>query len=166
MSSTKASEQPAEEKTYEAGCHCGYIKFSVTLSPPLPANKPLQCDCSACRRFGYLLVCKFTIPCHYSVFPLPFIYVWGIKAKLTYTTTDPTRDQVKWHSDSWDRLSRYRFNTKQKDQLFCGKCGASIGIDFREFLKPRMLFGISVSLFVLLLSLRLHTPPPATVFVY
>lgn len=45
-------------QTYDAGCHCGYIKFSVTLSPPLPEEKPLKCDCSACRRFGYLLVCK------------------------------------------------------------------------------------------------------------
>lgn len=48
---------PKPKQTYEAGCHCGYIKFSVTLSPPLPESKPLQCDCSACRRFGYLLVC-------------------------------------------------------------------------------------------------------------
>lgn len=54
---------PAEEKpktaTYDASCHCGYIKFSVKLSPPLPDNKPLNCDCSACRRFGYLLTCKY-----------------------------------------------------------------------------------------------------------
>lgn len=43
-------------------------------------------------------------------------------------------------------MSRYQFNTKQKDQLFCGKCGASIGIDFREFLSPGpSRFGISVS---------------------
>lgn len=55
--STELTSQP-ESKTYEAGCHCGYIKFNVTLSPPLPQNKPLQCDCSACRRFGYLLVCE------------------------------------------------------------------------------------------------------------
>lgn len=59
---------------------------------------------------------------------------------------DPLREEVKWHGDSWARLSKYQFNTKQKDQLFCGKCGASIGIDFREFNAPRpSRFGISVS---------------------
>lgn len=54
---TEAAPEPKQSQTYEAGCHCGYIKFSVTLSPPLPEYKPLNCDCSACRRFGYLLVC-------------------------------------------------------------------------------------------------------------
>lgn len=54
--STPADDKPATA-TYDASCHCGYIKFSVTLSPPLPAKKPLNCDCSACRRFGYLLTC-------------------------------------------------------------------------------------------------------------
>ncbi|KAI9155381.1 hypothetical protein HJFPF1_07963 [Paramyrothecium foliicola] len=34
-----------------------------------------------------------------------------------------------------------QFNTKTKDQLFCGTCGASIGIDFREANPPR--YGIS-----------------------
>lgn len=57
--STKTSPPEARsDQTYEAGCHCGYIKFSVTLSPPLPEYEVVQCDCSACRRFGYLLVCK------------------------------------------------------------------------------------------------------------
>ncbi|KAJ4423400.1 hypothetical protein N0V82_001873 [Gnomoniopsis sp. IMI 355080] len=115
-----STETPVEKPkaTYEAGCHCGYIKFSVTLSPPLPETKPLQCDCSACRRFGYL---------------------------LTYMP----HEDVTWHGDSWTRMSRYQFNTKQKDQLFCGKCGASIGIDFRDVHpsgKPRM-FGISARSF-------------------
>lgn len=36
-----------------------------------------------------------------------------------------------------------QFNTKTKDQLFCGKCGASIGIDFRE--RNPLGYGISVS---------------------
>lgn len=57
------------------------------------------------------------------------------------------RDDVAWHGDSWNRLSRYQFNTKQKDQLFCGHCGASIGIDFRDSQAPRpSMFGISVRL--------------------
>lgn len=59
MSTTEAAApEPKPSQTYEAGCHCGFISFSVTLSPPLPEYKPLECNCSACRRFGYLLVCK------------------------------------------------------------------------------------------------------------
>lgn len=59
MSTTEAAAPESKpSQTYEAGCHCGYVRFSVTLSPPLPEYKPLECNCSACRRFGYLLVCK------------------------------------------------------------------------------------------------------------
>jgi len=36
---------------------CGYIRFDVTLSPPLAETKVLNCSCSMCRRGGYLLVC-------------------------------------------------------------------------------------------------------------
>ncbi|POS71327.1 hypothetical protein DHEL01_v210277 [Diaporthe helianthi] len=100
MSTGTAPSENAKQ-TYSAGCHCGHIQFSVTLSPPLPEYKVLQCNCSACRRFGYLLVY-------------------------------PTREDVKWHGDGESQVLRYRFNTKQKDQMFCGKCGASLGIDFRE----------------------------------
>ncbi|PSR90536.1 Mss4-like protein [Coniella lustricola] len=115
---TEGPPPPKKRQTYEAGCHCGYIKFSVTVSPPLPETKPLRCNCSACRRFGYLLV--------YMV-----------------------RKDVEWHGDSWTRLSRYQFNTKEKDQLFCGKCGASIGIDFRDSYAGNhpSMFGISVRTF-------------------
>lgn len=60
--STEAAPSEKPKQTYPASCHCGYIKFSVTLSPPLPEYKPLQCNCSACRRFGYLLVCKSRSP--------------------------------------------------------------------------------------------------------
>ncbi|TPX13167.1 uncharacterized protein E0L32_006367 [Thyridium curvatum] len=96
--------RPSE--TYECGCHCGYIKFAVTLSPPLPEYEVMECHCSVCRRMGYLLVY-------------------------------PHRKDVKWHGESHERCAVYRFNTKQKDQLFCPRCGASLGIDFRDFNKPR-----------------------------
>lgn len=52
MSEEKRSE------VYEAGCHCGKISFSMKLSPPLDEYKVLSCNCSICRRAGYLLVCK------------------------------------------------------------------------------------------------------------
>ena len=56
---TQKEEHPQKARaTYDAGCHCGYIKFSLTLSPPLPEYKVLDCNCSICRRNGYLLICK------------------------------------------------------------------------------------------------------------
>lgn len=128
----------------------GYIKFSVTLSPPLPATKPVNCDCSACRRFGYLLTCS----CLY--FPLSLFLSGGTYSSLFPSSllltglVDMPREDVTWHGDSWARLSRYQFNTKEKDQLFCGRCGASVGIDFRESNAPQPSgFGISVSIFFL-----------------
>ncbi|KAI1376040.1 hypothetical protein F4677DRAFT_445755 [Hypoxylon crocopeplum] len=108
-------EEEKQSGTYEAGCHCGYIKFSVTLSPPLPEYKVLNCNCSACTHLGYLLV-----------YP---------KAK-----------DVVWHNNGRERCASYRFNTKVKDQMFCPKCGASLGIDFEGWTKEHT-YGFSVRTF-------------------
>ncbi|KAH6851196.1 hypothetical protein B0I37DRAFT_414532 [Chaetomium sp. MPI-CAGE-AT-0009] len=116
---TPPQQKEEDEKssgTYKAGCHCGYIKFSVTLTPALPETKVLNCNCSACTRFGYLLVY-------------------------------PEASSITWHNDSRARCSNYRFNTKDKDQMFCKHCGASIGIDFREVHAPEHIYGISVRTF-------------------
>ncbi|KAF2465930.1 uncharacterized protein BDR25DRAFT_81122 [Lindgomyces ingoldianus] len=47
---------PADAQTYDATCHCGTVKYSVTLTPPLPKWKVCSCNCSICARNGYLLV--------------------------------------------------------------------------------------------------------------
>ena len=85
MSSTQ-DQRPGEEKekagaeagpgsptsgTYECGCHCGFVKFAMTLSPPLPEYEVMQCNCSACTRFGYLLVCTS------RPFPVAFLVPHG-----------------------------------------------------------------------------------------
>ncbi|KAL0941090.1 glutathione-dependent formaldehyde-activating enzyme [Colletotrichum truncatum] len=116
MSADKASSEPS--KTYDGSCHCGNINFSLTLSPPLEEGyKVLECNCSICRRSGYLL-----------------IY--------------PEKKDVVWHDGSRERCSNYRFNTKTKDQMFCGKCGSSLGIDFHNEtyygLSARALNGIDL----------------------
>ncbi|KAL6852912.1 hypothetical protein ACO1O0_007460 [Amphichorda felina] len=103
------AETPKESGTYDAGCHCGYISLSLTLSPPLPEYTVLNCNCSMCTRAGYLLVY-------------------------------PKHEDVTWKNDSKARCSVYQFNTKSKDQLFCPKCGSSIGIDFLQ----KGFYGISV----------------------
>ena len=57
------STETKPSETYEAGCHCGNITFSVTLSPPLTEYKVLRCNCSICRRAGYLLTCAANLHC-------------------------------------------------------------------------------------------------------
>jgi hypothetical protein len=54
-----AEQETPSSATYDAGCHCGNISFSFTLSPPLPDYEVMNCGCSICRRAGYLLVCVF-----------------------------------------------------------------------------------------------------------
>ncbi|KAF2005335.1 hypothetical protein P154DRAFT_425222 [Amniculicola lignicola CBS 123094] len=45
-----------DAQTYEVTCHCGTVKYSVTLTPPLPKQKVVSCNCSICTRNAYLLV--------------------------------------------------------------------------------------------------------------
>ncbi|KAJ1338501.1 GFA family protein [Microdochium nivale] len=114
-STTAAPEAEKSSETYTGGCHCGYVKYSLALSPPLYKRRVNSCNCSVCTRLGYLL-----------------LY--------------PEDKDVTWLNGSFERMSRYRFNTKQKDQLFCPKCGTSLGIDFREWHRESLgkrLFGIS-----------------------
>jgi hypothetical protein len=42
----------SETTTYEGSCHCGAVKFNVTMAPP---TKAYACNCSMCRRAGWLL---------------------------------------------------------------------------------------------------------------
>ncbi len=46
------SETKAETKTYAGSCHCGAVRFQVTMEPP---EKAYSCNCSICRRAGWLL---------------------------------------------------------------------------------------------------------------
>lgn len=41
-----------EKKTYEGGCHCGAVKFEVTMPPPA---KGFGGNCSICSRMGWVL---------------------------------------------------------------------------------------------------------------
>jgi len=40
-------------KTYEGSCHCGAVKYQVTMEPP---KKAFTGNCSMCERAGYTLV--------------------------------------------------------------------------------------------------------------
>ncbi len=41
-----------EEKTYEGSCHCGAVRYEVTMAPPA---KAITGNCSICKRAGWLL---------------------------------------------------------------------------------------------------------------
>lgn len=129
-----SGETTKNEQTYPCSCHCGSITFTVTLSPPLTEQTVMECNCSICRRVGYLLVCT-----SHSPHPTPFPRHSVLKS------TDPPKEAVVFSEDSLPRLSRYQFNTKQIDHLFCGNCGSSLGIDFCEFRQKG--YGISVRAF-------------------
>lgn len=47
---------PSDARTYEALCHCGTVRYTVTLSPPLDRQRVVSCNCTICSRNGYLLV--------------------------------------------------------------------------------------------------------------
>lgn len=40
------------ETTYQGSCHCGAVKFTVSMAPPETAY---ACNCSICGRNGWLL---------------------------------------------------------------------------------------------------------------
>lgn len=40
------------ETTYEGSCHCGAVRFQVTMPAP---QKAMACNCSICSRAGWLL---------------------------------------------------------------------------------------------------------------
>lgn len=42
----------SEAKTYTGGCHCGRVRYEVTLDPSEPA---VTCNCSMCGRSGTML---------------------------------------------------------------------------------------------------------------
>ena len=41
-----------DKQTYEGSCHCGAVKFEVTMAPP---DEAFAGNCSICSRMGWLL---------------------------------------------------------------------------------------------------------------
>ncbi|KAJ5945754.1 hypothetical protein N7454_002593 [Penicillium verhagenii] len=46
----------SESSSHKGNCHCGAVRFSFTLSPPLREHPVVSCNCSICSRNGYLVV--------------------------------------------------------------------------------------------------------------
>lgn len=49
-------EPTSESSSHSAHCHCGAVRFSFTLSPPLHEYPANSCNCSICTKNGYLIV--------------------------------------------------------------------------------------------------------------
>ncbi|KAK4977894.1 hypothetical protein LTR42_002269 [Elasticomyces elasticus] len=89
-------------KTYEGNCHCGNIKYTVTLPEALApegSGEICRCNCSICTKNGYYLVY-------------------------------PKRADVHFLDDSESKLKAYFFGKKNKPHRFCPECSSSILIDF------------------------------------
>ncbi|KAF5857298.1 hypothetical protein ETB97_005982 [Aspergillus alliaceus] len=63
-------------KSYTGNCHCGQVKYSFSLSPPIEDQEVVQCNCSICTINGYLLVYPkledFNFPSEETVKPYRF----------------------------------------------------------------------------------------------
>jgi hypothetical protein len=106
-------------KTYNGSCHCGAIKYTVTLDDALApegTGKINKCNCSICHSNGYLLVY-------------------------------PKREDVVWLNDSESKLRDYYMGRKLKAHRFCPECSSSILIDFQnadwEHLRPFLAMNVS-----------------------
>lgn len=65
--------------TYTGGCHCGAVRFQVSISPA--EHKVVDCNCSICRKKGFL---------HLIVPPDRFRLLSGEDHLTTYTFNTET----------------------------------------------------------------------------
>lgn len=64
--------QAKQPKTYDGGCHCGAVRFQVTVDN----YEVSDCNCSICRKKGFL---------HLIVSPQQFRLLQGAEVLTTYT---------------------------------------------------------------------------------
>ncbi|RYP15043.1 hypothetical protein DL767_010359 [Monosporascus sp. MG133] len=152
-----AKQGPASSGTYEAGCHCGYVKFRFALSPPLPEYRVLQCNCSACTKLGYLLVSGDDAPSTSSTRSRKTRlcsaeatqsassgYEEGRAGSFVDVPTSQGNTETGSHLLEQDIEGEKTPGPEGNDYMFCPKCGTSIGIDFRDVHKPHT-YGINAT---------------------
>ncbi|KAJ4538481.1 hypothetical protein HRR83_004712 [Exophiala dermatitidis] len=71
-----SSPTKPKSKTYNGSCHCGRVKFTMKLSPPVEDGPVTNCNCSICHINGALMV-----------YPLESNITWesGFDEMKTYT---------------------------------------------------------------------------------
>ncbi|KAK5119797.1 hypothetical protein LTR85_007123 [Meristemomyces frigidus] len=98
--------------TYDLHCHCGTVRYTMKLSPPLYASDTtvehpeqavaIDCTCSYCARNGYLSVHPFAKDVEFT---------HGLENRV-----------------------EYMFATEQCAQWFCRKCGSAVGTDLSKLM--------------------------------
>ncbi|KAL2072501.1 hypothetical protein VTL71DRAFT_11844 [Oculimacula yallundae] len=58
MSETNPTTSAVQKEriTHEASCHCGNVKFTVTMDDPFPTQTVNKCNCTICTQNGYVFV--------------------------------------------------------------------------------------------------------------
>ncbi|KAI6873838.1 hypothetical protein KC338_g1442 [Hortaea werneckii] len=100
-----------EEATYDLHCHCGTIRYTITISPPLYAEHSakgdqypaVECACSWCQRNGEICV-------------------------------HPLSKNVKWIHGG-DHRGEYYFGKKIAPHWFCKTCASTLGGDMGPLMK-------------------------------
>lgn len=88
--------------THKANCHCGAVRFSFSISPPLESYPVVNCNCSICQRSGYLLV-------------------YPSKKNFTLEAGGGGDD-----GENGGALGSYTFANHRVKHSFCKKCGSSV----------------------------------------
>jgi hypothetical protein len=91
--------------SYDLHCHCGAVKYTITLSPPLYKEQAegkeqwtaIDCNCSHCERVGAINV-------------------------------HPLAKDVKF-TQGWENVVEYRSGAKKNPHLNCKFCGCFLGTD-------------------------------------
>jgi hypothetical protein len=96
---------------YDLHCHCGAVKYSMELSPPLYLEHAqgkerwtaVECDCSHCDRVGAI----------------------NVHPQTKYFTITKGKEHIV----------EYRSAGKQNPHYNCGKCGCFLYTDLAETMK-------------------------------
>lgn len=144
MSSEKSAPEwpwpPASDHqaTYDLHCHCGTIRYTMTVSPPLYAEHTqgteqqytaVECTCSWCQRNGEIMA-------------------------------HPLTKNVSFDHGAENR-SEYRFGSRIAPHWVCKTCGSTLGADLGPMLKKMGMeerLAINVSFFCSLFSSLPLTP--------
>jgi len=99
-SSNVAAATTANKKSFIGSCHCGAIRYKVSLALPAPPAQPTasRCNCTICQKQGFT----------------------GVRID------DPTHDFTLLSPASLDQLSDYQFRSPDIHNYFCGRCGVSV----------------------------------------
>ncbi|KAF2171498.1 hypothetical protein M409DRAFT_50931 [Zasmidium cellare ATCC 36951] len=98
-----------QRTTYTANCHCNQIRYTVTLPIALAPAGPGKINKCNC----------------------------SICTKLGYLLVYPKREDVVFEAGCDAFLKDYYFGKKQKPHRFCGGCGSSVLIDFKDAASER-----------------------------